>query len=299
MSETAGTQLDRIIAIVAELSRRGSDVAIGEIAERHGTTSQQITRDIGALTAASNDAGVDWLSSIAIEQEGDRIAIASRGPFRRPLRFTLMELIAIQVGLAMEADPGPALAKKIGDLLQTNGRTDARTHADRVAPVPVPVGPESEVLAKVRASLDESRALRIRYKDEERVIEPHDIVYDNGRFYVRAFCRKANDWRVFRADRINGAVLESGRFEPRTDVLFDGVFHADETDAVDVRFAPEIARWIRERYPDARDADGGGVIVTYHVADPRWLVETVLQHGGDAEIVAPAEYRALMRAAVY
>ena len=65
-----------------------------------------------------------------------------------------------------------------------------------------------------------------------------------------------------------------------------------------VRFSPLIARWILERHPDAAAGADGSATLTYRVADPQWLMRTVLQYGADAEIIGPPEYRHILAVAL-
>ena len=112
MSETAVLQMNRIVQLVAELSRHGDEdgdgVPIAEVAERLGESPRQIERDLRTLTDASDSPDASWLHSLSIWQEGDRVSASSRGPFRRPLRFTPLELLAIQIGIAWEVEGGAA-----------------------------------------------------------------------------------------------------------------------------------------------------------------------------------------------
>jgi len=297
LSESAVTQTGRIVSMVAELTQRAdrgeADMTVDEIARRFDTTPAQVRHDVVALTAASEDAQTDWLSSITIEQEGDRLSVTSRGPFRRPVRLTSAELTAIQIGLAMESDPPPPMARALADLL-------GDTPAPAIRALPQGSDREARVLDLARRALDERLTLQVKYagaRDRvgvDRIIEPHEVVYEDGNYYLIAFCRKADDWRRFRADRVLDAALGADRFEPR-DPPPPVLFAHQEPDPVQVRFAPAIARWIRERYPDAREDGDGSVVVTYQVADPQWLVRTVLQYGADAEVVGPEEYRTVMR----
>lgn len=308
MSQSAGDQLNRIVSLVAELTRgaaggsRGPE--IGDLASHHGTTAQQIRRDVATLTAVSEDAGAEWLSSIVIAQEGDRLSVQSRGPFRRPVRLTVPELTAIQIGLAAESDPPPALAGEFATLLNEKDAVAGPTPEVRIAPTPTEA--ETTILRLAKEALDGMRLLRIKYAGAgdrvgvDRIIEPHDVVHDQGRYYIVAWCRLAEGWRNFRADRVLDAAIGFGSFSLRDEVPTfresGGVFRSDEElDAVDVRFSPDIARWIVERYPDARPDADGGVIVTYRVADPQWLARTVLQYGEDAEVLAPELYRDVVR----
>jgi predicted DNA-binding transcriptional regulator YafY len=69
-----------------------------------------------------------------------------------------------------------------------------------------------------------------------------------------------------------------------------------------VRYAPAVARWIRERaaWRDIQVEEDGedGVVVRHRVADPRWIVAHALRYGPDAEILEPPQVRALVREVV-
>ena len=90
-----------------------------------------------------------------------------------------------------------------------------------------------------------------------------------------------------------------------------GIFHADDTVDVTVRYSPRIAPWIEEAARGSRAGEDtragasgrtaivrkpdGSIEVVHRVADPGWLVRHVLYHGPDAEIVGPPDIRDLMR----
>ena len=312
MSENASTQLARIVTVVAELSRRDAAgepaLTLAEVAAQHGTMPEQIQRDLRALTQASDEPDAEWLQSLTIWQEGDRLVVASRGPFRRPIRFTPDELLALELGLAAEA-AGDETGSGSGGAAEALSRelaavmSPATSEAQRYDVAPSAGAGEAKVAALARRAMDEQRVLSILYTDEHdragtpRSVEPHQVVFAEGRFYVAAWCRQSGGWRNFRADRVIDAALEDGTFEPRRDFepFADGeaVFRADAAavDNVTVRFSPGIARWLEERHPDAMLESDGSALVTFKVADPAWLVRHVLQYGPDAEVVAPAEYR--------
>jgi proteasome accessory factor C len=302
MSETASTQLNRIVTVVAELSRREAAgepaLTLAEVAAGQGTTADQIQRDIRALTQASDEPDAEWLQSLSVWQEGDRLSVSSRGPFRRPIRFTGDELLALQVGLATEEGNECALSRELAEVVRADAR-GARSFAVEAA---AGAG-EAAVADLARRAMDERLPLSILYAGGHdragtpRVIEPHQVVVAEGRVYIVAWCRRSGGWRNFRADRVIDAMVEKGTFRLRADFVpfADGeaVFRAepDDVDEVTVRFGPGIARWLEERYPDAKRQADGSVDVTFPVADPAWLVRHVLQYGPDAEVLAPAEYR--------
>jgi len=327
VSETAVLQMNRIVQLVAELSRRGDEdgegVPIAEVAERLGESPRQIERDLRTLTDASDSPDASWLHSLSIWQEGDRVSASSRGPFRRPLRFTPLEMLAIQVGIAWELEGGaaadragpertsPAASGPVAPLSAEFARllVAVEDGPRRVSLAPASGEGEQEVAELAQRAAVERRVLTVLYAGEHalasaaRSVEPHQVLNADGRWYVVAWCRRSEGWRHFRADRVIDVALEEETFALRAD------FHVLETPAetlrrdappvpVRVRFSPAIARWLAERYPQGRPLEGGGLEVEFPVLEPHWLVRHILQYGADAEVIEPPAVRALMRRVV-
>src|SRR6266480_1496059 len=110
------------------------------------------------------------------------------------------------------------------------------------------------------------------------------------------------EFRNFRADRVLEAKLLRQDFRPH--VLFQPIrqpeelLRADETVTAKVAFSPRIARWLKERYPDGREAGDGRYVVIFKVADAAWFVREVLQYGAEAEVLEPEGLREAVRRAV-
>ncbi len=290
---------------MAELTRRGAAgegrATLAELAGLFGTSSDQIQHDIRTLTQVTDEPG-EWLSSLAIAQVGDTLSIESRGPFQRPLRLTAVELAAIQIGLAAEPGAATALSGEFAGMLEAAAPL-------QVAAAPRPGGNEATVVDLARQAIDERRVLALRYAGSadadaaDRRIEPHLVAWSHGHYYIVAWCRTAGGWRHFRIDRVLDATFaDKARFTWRDDAPLpsgpDDLFRPpEEVDEVCVRFSPGIARWVREEFVDARPAADGAVEVTFRVADPHWLVRTVLRYGADAEVLSPPGYRDLMAGA--
>ena len=305
MRETAVLQMSRIVQLVAELSRQtGADddgVPIAEVAERLGVSVADVARDLRTLTDASDCPDASWLHSLSIWQEGDRISASSRGPFRRPLRFTPLELLAIQIGIALEVEGAAPLSAEFAKLLVA-----VDDGPRRISLAPSSGEGEQEVAELARRAVTERRVLTILYAGEHdlasaaRSVEPHQVLNADGRWYVVAWCRKSEGWRHFRADRVIDVLLEDETFTVRPDHRdLETPAEALRRDAppvpVRVRFAPAIARWLAELYPHARSLAGGGLEVEFPVLEPHWLVRHILQYGADAEVIEPPAMRALMK----
>ncbi len=161
------------------------------------------------------------------------------------------------------------------------------------------------MLEAVRRAVAQERKLAIVYAGSRdrvgrrRVVRPHELLVEGGRFYCIAWCEAVSDWRHFRLDRMLDALVLAEHFAPEADYEPPrGAFRPeDAADGVTVRFGPAIARWLRERYPEGSGTEGEGWEVEFDVADPIWLVRHVLYYGPEAEVVGPEEYReAVVRA---
>lgn len=291
---SAPESLTRIVALTAELTLRERSgapwITIGELAKSFGVTPKQIERDLQTLTLLGESADSDWLLSLRIIQDGDRVSLVSNGPFQRPIRFTPEELLAVQMALVAEGHV--ELAARVGGEAR-----DARREA-RV---------EGSIADTVSEAITRRNRVRCRYAAErrgeptDRTIQPHQAVEYRNRVYIVAWCEKSNAWRRFRLDRILEA-KHDGAFEPREDFTplraTAEVFLAGQVEEVSVLFRDGAARWARERYPGSEVAADGSVLVRFKVANPDWLVRLVLEIGSDAEVIEPEDYRHAMRLAV-
>ena len=308
MNDTAAAQLRRILTLVPELAD-DEEHPLDELAGRLGTDRATLVQDLRSLTDRFDDpAGfVDEGVALFIEQE--RVSLTSPH-FRRPMRLTTAELRALELGLAMlrcERPPDErAAVDRAGDRIRTivtklppDGVAAELRHAELASPGSV------EHLAVLRQAVRARRKVRLLYRragrdaPTERVIAPYALVVASGAWYTVAFCERSDGLRIFRLDRVEQAALRDERYEEPDgfsldDLVRDGrVFRAAEPRTMTVRYSPRIARWIAEREGRPLDADGS-LTVEHPLADDEWAVRHVLQYGADAEVLWPAEVRALV-----
>jgi proteasome accessory factor C len=299
---SAAEQFARIVSLVAELShgeRHGENApAIHELAERHGVTDRVIADDIRTLTVLGDRAHeADWLLSIRIWQQEDRVSITSQGPFRRPVRLSPEEALAVQMALAIDPD-GAALASRLASLWDGEAPS---------APADQKRGDSPADL--VRMAIRDHAVLELEYAGEARreirarCIQPHQIAESGIRTYVVAWAEDVGAWRHFRLDRILSATMTDKRFEPRSDFEplekpRDAFRPRGATERVSVRFTPDAAPWITEFYTGHESLPDGSVLVHFDASRPEWLVMRVLEFVADAEVIAPADFRKAMARAV-
>lgn len=298
---SAAERFTRIVSMVAELTRReraGEEAAsLREIAHRHGMSVKDVLADIRSLTVLTDRLESDWLLSLRLWQQEDHVSMSSSGPFRRPVRLSPEEQIAVQMALALDPD-GAGLASRLAALWSDKSATGS-AHAAR----------DESPLQLVRRAVREHIALEIDYAGEAnrevrtRVIHPHQVAESGVRTYIVAWAGDVGAWRHFRLDRIVAARMTETRFEPRTDFApmaqpRDAFRPGGSTERVTVRFRPEAAPWVTEFYADHERQSDGSVLVHFEASSADWLVRRVLEYGCDAEVVAPEVYRKAVARAV-
>src|SRR5947209_4533697 len=210
MPETAVAQVPRLVELIVWMSQSDSakPVSYRAAAQRLGVSAEAVRADMDALVRLS-DEFKPWLASLSIGFEAGGFVVESRGSFRRPLRFTGDEALALIVGL-VGVRGGRALAAKLATAVAGAPHPDVVENTVGIGPEP---GEHLErVLTLARQARDEHRKLEINYcgsraEPARRVVHVHQVVHEAGRWYVVAWCEKVAAFRNFRADRILDARL--------------------------------------------------------------------------------------------
>jgi proteasome accessory factor C len=229
--------------------------------------------------------------------------------FARPARLLPVEAKALVAAIDLIGDHLPE-----GALNTAREKIVAALGADPMEQglqVASGAGDDSEIARVVSRAIAESRLLRLEYykanEDEfsERVVEPYALMNGREGWYIASYDPAKEDMRHFRLDRVKAAEVTDREFTPRPEVDasadVEGWPRTGEVEASRVArvwIAPERARWSREKRRVAQELADGSVIVELPYKGTDWLVREVLAEAGDAAVVAPAEARAAVRAAV-
>jgi proteasome accessory factor B len=183
-----------------------------------------------------------------------------------------------------------------GALMKLGGREGDR--AQTIAELPI-----VPALAPVYEATRRRAPVRFRYKGGERHLEPWGLSSKRGRWYVIGFDRDRGQIRVFRADRIEGAVDigDDDSFEVPDDFrpeaeLAEEPWQLGVGDPVPVRIRvdPGRAADLAARAHRASDVEwqpDGGVVVTLAVTNIDGLRSLVFEYLEHAEVLDPPEVR--------
>jgi predicted DNA-binding transcriptional regulator YafY len=129
----------------------------------------------------------------------------------------------------------------------------------------------------------------------EREVEPLSLTYGSGAWYFSAYCRLRQGIRAFRLDRVEMLKVLREHFSGE---------HAAQTSpaipmSVEIRFPEGAARWVRERqhYAFVREtaAEPGFILMMYQVIRLDEIKHWLLSWGAEAEVIAPAPLRQMIR----
>jgi predicted DNA-binding transcriptional regulator YafY len=192
-----------------------------ELADRLGVTTRTVRNDVQRLRSL----GYPVQASPGVGG-GYRLGAGAALP---PLLLDDEEAVAVAVGLRTAAAGSVtgiqeisvrALAK-LEQVLPS--RLRHRVNALQAATVEIAAsGPtvDPEVLTAIAGACRDYQRLRFDYRDHDgsatiRTVEPHRLVHDRGRWYLVAWDVDRQDWRTFRADRIQPRIPTGPRFVPR------------------------------------------------------------------------------------
>lgn len=297
----ASARLRRMLSILPWLLSQPDGAPIDEVCTRFGVTREQLLADLDVVWMV----GVypytpDTLVDVAVE--GDRVSVQLADYFRRPLRMTPDQALAIvATGRSLAAtrgvDPTGPLSRaiaKVADVLGLDPTTVEVTLGEAA-------GATLELLQR---AVDTHRQVQLDYysygRDEltTRIVDPHRIRAEQGQWYLEAYCHTSRAERVFRLDRVRAAELLDTEFEPQPPSTgFDGFRATPDTPRVTLELETE-ARWVADQYPveEVDELPDGRLRVVMAIAARPWLERLLLQLGPAATmVVAPDELRSSAR----
>ena len=304
----AKEQVRRLLALLPYLLDHPG-ARLDEVARLFGISEKQLLNDLSVLWFCGLPGLLpgDYIEVDMEAAEGAGVIHVSNADYlTRPLRLSTDEALGLVVALRVLRDSGGAGERDVVDRLiarleEASGTAQATGETGPVA-VQMDHRDDPDVLATVRRGLNEQRRLHLTYwvpsRDEttERDVDPMRLVLAENRNYLEAWCRRAEDVRLFRVDRIAAARLLEVAAEPPEQAqardLASGLFVGSSEDPVAVLELEPSAAWLPEYYPceQVRELGEGRQRVTMRVSDPQWLRRLALRLGGDATVIAPEEY---------
>ncbi|MDH7577081.1 MAG: transcriptional regulator [Bacillota bacterium] len=166
-----------------------------------------------------------------------------------------------------------------------------------------------EVYTLLNQALKERKVIAVKYYTasrgewSSREVAPYHLRYDDGAWYLIAFCYSRGEVRIFALDRIKEIRLTERCFKIPEDFSVTaflansfGIERGPAPQEVVIYFDSYQARWIRERrwHPSQviEEQEDGGVILRLKVSGLGEVRRWVLGFGSHARVMAPSTLRA-------
>jgi proteasome accessory factor C len=314
-ARTSGDRLQRLLALVPYVISR-KVVGLAETAAAFGVTEQELVDDLNLLWCVELRTP-DPYCPIDLSYEGGEIVISQAEPMGRPLRLGVDEASALLVALRMLAEVRhPAAGGGLGGnsaLSRTIAKLEAAAGEAAVPSAQVTVQVDrtaaASALAPLQDALDRSRRVHLTYyvpgRDEatERDVDPMRLLVVEGRTYLEGYCRRAEDVRLFRLDRVLGTEVLPVAAEIPQDAqpvdLDQGLYRPAPDDLRVVLELSAAGRWVAEYYPceEVTEIGDGRLRVALRTPDRQWVRRLALGLGEDGRIIEPEVLAAEVRAA--
>jgi proteasome accessory factor C len=302
----ATDHLPRLLALVPWLLAH-PDTPVAEVARQFDVDEKQIRRDLNLL----------WMCGLPghgpgdlmdVIYDGDRVSLSNADTIGRPLRLTADEALAIVAALrALQGVPGIVDTGAVDRALaKVEAAAGGVVGGDEVGVAPEPAA-DPQVVATVTDALAAARRVRMTYwvpaRDEttEREVDPIRMFTGDGVPYLVGWCRRVDDVRTFRLDRVvSVTALEAAADVPaeaRQRALDAGLFTPAPDDRLVTLDLEPAARWVADYYPveESTERGDGGLLVRLRARDDAWVLRLALTLAGTGRVSDPAELVAAVR----
>lgn len=228
------------------------------------------------------------------QSEDGVVVLEQAEQFAAPLHLRHIEALALLAAGKSAVGAGaasPALERAVAKLARALPGLDDALVAE------LPAAPEAVPL--LQQAVADRRVVDISYlslhgnRETSRLVEPWAVTSQDDHWYLTAFCRRAGDRRVFRADRIREARVTDTVFTPPDPLPPAGPqFIPDEDCVYAVIGLRPPARWVASYYPTEVMSEGPEeTVIRFAAAYPRVPARLLIRLGSDARLLEGDEVR--------
>lgn len=270
------------------------EVTAGELAKRLEVSERTVYRDVDALSAAGipvyaqkgKGGGIRLMDQFVLDR-----ALLSREQ-QDEILFALQAIRATAGGEEALSRLSALFRRDGGDWLEVDFTDWGSATAER------------ENFSRIKRAILERRPLSFTYyssagEKSRRTVEPARLVFKSGCWYLSAFCRSRQDWRIFRLVRMEELTPEEGTCPPRRppEQLEPPLPEGYRGVALRLLFAPSAAWRVRDYFHPKEIApqSDGSLLVNCTFPEDQWLLSFLLSFGGQLEVLSPACWRDILK----
>lgn len=160
---------------------------------------------------------------------------------------------------------------------------------------------EMQVFNDVKKAILSHNVVRFSYSSQKegeviREVEPLRICFKGTSRYLYAYCRKRNDYRFFKLNRIKDLIITEQEFNRTVSgkIFNDQPIFKEETAKIKMKFSSEIAYRIYDEFENIIQNEDGSFIVESEIPMGEWFFPYIFSFGRHLEVIEPVEIRELI-----
>jgi predicted DNA-binding transcriptional regulator YafY len=296
-------RIDRLLAITIMLLNRDR-ISARALAEYFEVSVRTIYRDVDALNLAGipiisypgNSGGFGIVESYKIDRQ--LLTLDNMMTILTTLKGVNITLEDRQLDMAIE---------KISSLIPVEKDNEIRQHFNKMV---IDISPwgygrrQKDKLKMIYQALNDNKLLKLTYyntkgEETERAVEPMTLIFKGFGWYLFAYCRNKNDFRLFRLSRMRNLHILSETFS-RKDVSYRGydmkLSKSINWVKLELKFSKEARVRVEDQFePDQiRCQEDGSLIVNVSFPEDTWVYATILSYGEQVEVLKPEYIREII-----
>ena len=281
-------QESRLFKIVYHLLEKGRTTA-PELAEKFEVSVRTIYRDVDALsetgipiyTETGRNGGIHLLDDFVLNK-----ALLSEKE-KQELLSSLQSLSA--VGVSYDAN----MVTKLSALFHTNSENWFEADFSRWGGKSA----DNDKFESIKTAVIYHKAMQIVYEGSchggsKRTILPLKLMYKAKEWYVKAYCRQKQDFRIFKLTRIIEWKVLDEEFEPISFPEYD-VESGQAGNTIVLKFSKGVAYRVYDEFDKSqvKRLESGELLVSAQMPEDDWLVGYLLSFGTQVDIIEPSYLR--------
>lgn len=301
-------KVDRLVSIIMILLDK-KRIGAQELADMFEVSPRTIYRDIDAI----NMAGIPVRSTSGV---GGGFEIMQEYKVDKKV-FSADDLSALLMGLS-----GLSSVIRGNELVHALAKVKSFIPIDRAKEIELKVNQicidlspwmsNSNIqpyLEMIQSALQENRLLTFEYiahhgNKTARTVEPYQLVLKGNHWYLQGYCRKRNDFRLFRLSRMSNLQMNEDIFEPRDfqkpQLDFDDMWAAMQT-RIKIRIHKSIMDRVLDfcTYEDFSPDGDEHYIVNFPFVENEYYYGILLSFGDKCECLEPLHVRAEIKRRIH
>lgn len=301
-------KVDRLVSIIMILLDK-KRIGAQELADMFEVSPRTIYRDIDAI----NMAGIPVRSTSGV---GGGFEIMQEYKVDKRV-FSADDLSALLMGLS-----GLSSVIRGNELVHALAKVKSFIPVDRAKEIELKVNQicidlspwmsNSNIqpyLEMIQSALQENRLLTFEYiahhgNETARTVEPYQLVLKGNHWYLQGYCRKRNDFRLFRLSRMSNLQMNEDIFEPRDfqkpQLDFDDMWAAMQT-RIKIRIHKSVMDRVLDfcTYEDFLSDGDEHYIVNFPFVENEYYYGILLSFGDKCECLEPLHVRAEIKRRIH